>query len=108
MPLKAIFSELAIHLASPEFLLTARHPDHPTAFTRDRKLPLASLVAVMLCGMRMSIQAELDRFFANLRQQAQFVHHVTEQAFSQARTKLSSERVNDFASPLNIYLLSMV
>ena len=89
MSLKAIFCELAIHLASPEFLLTARHPEHPTAFTRDRKLPLASLVAVMLCGMRMSIQAELDRFFANLRQQAQLVHHVTEQAFSQARAKLS-------------------
>ena len=89
MPLPAIFSELAARIASPEFLLTARHPDHPAAFTRDRKLPLACLVAVLLCGMRMSIQAELDRFFANLRQQAQLVHHVTEQAFSQARTKLS-------------------
>lgn len=89
MSLKAIFSELAIHLASPEFLLTARHTDYPTAFTRERKLPLASLVAVMLCGMRMSIQSELDRFFANLRQQAQLVRHVSEQAFSQARAKLS-------------------
>ena len=39
--------------------------------------------------MRMSIQAELDRFFASLRQQAQLVRHVSEQAFSQARTKLS-------------------
>ena len=89
VPFSAIFSELAAHIASPEFLLTARHPDHPTAFTRDRKLPLASLVAVLLAGMRMSIQAELDRFFASLRQQAQLVHHVTAQAFSQARTKLS-------------------
>ena len=54
MPLSAIFSELADHLASPKFLLTARHPDHPTAFTRDRKLPLASLVAVLLSGMRIN------------------------------------------------------
>ena len=89
MPLSVIFSELAAYIASPDFLLTARHPDHPTAFTRDRKLPLASLVAVLLCGMRLSIQAELDRFFASLRQQAQLVRHVSEQAFSQARTKLS-------------------
>ena len=41
-------SELAAYIASPDFLLAARHPDHPpTAFTRDRKLPLASLVAVL-------------------------------------------------------------
>ena len=40
-------------------------------------------------GMRMSIQAELDTFFAHLRQQAQLVHEVSEQAFAQARTKLS-------------------
>lgn len=43
----------------------------------------------MLTGMRMSIQAELDTFFAHLRQQAQLVHEVSEQAFSQARAKLS-------------------
>ena len=89
MSLTVIFSELAAYIASPEYLLAARHPDHPTAFTRDRKLPLACLVAVLLCGMRMSIQAELDRFFASLRQQAQLVRHVSEQAFSQARSKLS-------------------
>ncbi len=39
--------------------------------------------------MRMSIQAELDQFFAHLRQQAQLVRNVSEQAFSQARAKLS-------------------
>ena len=65
MPLTVIFSELAAYIASPEYLLAARHPDQSTAFTRDRKLPLACLVAVLLCGMRMSIQAELDRFFAS-------------------------------------------
>ncbi|MDP2371127.1 MAG: hypothetical protein Q8M25_23215, partial [Rhodoferax sp.] len=45
-----------------EFLLHAAHPDHPGAFTRQRKLPLPALVALMLSGMRKSIQAELDEF----------------------------------------------
>ena len=89
MSLSALFSDLSAHLASPEFLLTARHREHPTAFTRTRKLPLPSLIALLLCGMRMSIQAELDQFFAHLRQQAQLVRNVSAQAFSQARAKLS-------------------
>ena len=48
MPLSEKFSELAAYIASPEYFLAARHPDHPTAFTRNRKVPLASLVAVLL------------------------------------------------------------
>ena len=87
MPLSEKFSELAAYIAAPEYRLAARHPDHPTAFTRDRKLPLACLVAVLLCGMRMSIQAELDRFFASLRQQAQLVRHVSEQSRSGGRAR---------------------
>ena len=83
MHLSEKFSELAAYIASPEYLLAARHPDHPAAFTRNRKLPLASLVAVLLCCcaavllccMRMSIRSELDCLFSNLRQQAQLVHH---------------------------------
>jgi len=35
------------------------------------------------------VQAELDVFFAHLQQQAQLVRHVSEQAFAQARAKLS-------------------
>jgi hypothetical protein len=89
MSLPALFSEISAHLTSPEFLKSARHTEHPTAFTRKRKLPLPSLVALLLCGMRMSIQAELDQFFAHLRQQAQLVRHFSEQAFAQARAKLS-------------------
>ncbi|WP_267692599.1 hypothetical protein [Massilia antarctica] len=60
---------------------------------------MPTLVAIMLTGMRMSIQAELDTFFAHLRQQAQLVHEVSEQAFSQARAKLSLTaipRLNDW------------
>ncbi|MEO6321307.1 MAG: hypothetical protein ABIR56_11550 [Polaromonas sp.] len=88
MSLSALFSDISAHLTSPEFLKSARHPAHLTAFTRKRKLPLPSLLALLLRGMRMSIQAELDQFFAHLRQQAQLVRHVSEQAYAQARAKL--------------------
>lgn len=47
----------------------------------------------MISGMRMSVRAELDQFFAHLRQQAQLVHHVSEQAFAQARAKLSGTAI---------------
>ena len=39
--------------------------------------------------MRKSIQSELDEFFAHLSQRAQLVRKVSEQAFAQARAKLS-------------------
>ena len=87
--LTTLFQDFAARLCSAEFLLVARHPDHPTAFSRSRKLPLATLVAIMLTGMRMGVQAELDTFFAHLRLQAHLIHEVSEQAFAQARAKLS-------------------
>jgi hypothetical protein len=87
--LHALFIDLSTRMQSAEFLVSARHPEHPTAFTRCRKLPAASLVALMLTGMRKSIQAELDTFFGHLQQQAQLVRHVSEQAFALARAKLS-------------------
>ncbi len=62
---------LVARLRSGEFLLHAAHPDHPGAFTRQRKLPLPALVALLLSGMRKSIQSELDEFFAHLSNQAQ-------------------------------------
>ena len=43
----------------------------------------------MLTGMRMSVQAELDTFFGHLAGQAQLQRTVSEQAFAQARAKLS-------------------
>jgi hypothetical protein len=97
--LTTLFQDFAARLCSTEFLHDARHSDHPTAFSRCRKLPLPTLVAIMMTGMRMSIQAELDTFFAHLRQQAQLAHEVSEQAFSQARAKLSLTaipRLNDW------------
>ncbi|PKM03767.1 MAG: hypothetical protein CVV16_07745 [Gammaproteobacteria bacterium HGW-Gammaproteobacteria-6] len=50
--LQALFVDLSTRMQSAEFLVSARHPEHPTAFTRCRKLPAASLVAPMLSGMR--------------------------------------------------------
>ena len=81
--------DLATRLQSTEFLQTARHPEHPAAFSRQRKLPLPTLVALMLTGMRMSIQAELDVFFGHLQGSSQLLRTVSEQAFAQARAKLS-------------------
>lgn len=89
MPLSDLFADLASRLQSAEFHQSARHPEHPTAFTRRRKLTLPSVVALMLTGMRKSVQAELDTFFGHLQQQAQLVRRVSEQAFAQARAKLS-------------------
>src|SRR5450830_893941 len=90
MSLASLLSDFSDHLQSDQFRLTARHPDHPTAFQRRRKLPLPSLVALMLTGMRKSVQTELDEFFGHLRQQAQLVHAVSAQAFAQARAKLAT------------------
>jgi hypothetical protein len=89
MSLISLFGDLAARLRSAEFLLHAAHPEHPNAFTRQRKLPLPALVALMLSGMRKSIQSELDEFFGHLNNQAQLVRKVSEQAFAQARAKLS-------------------
>lgn len=90
MSLAALLSDFTTHLYSDQFRQSARHPEHPTAFQRRRKLPLPTLVAVMLTGMRKSVQTELDEFFAHLLQQAQLLREVTEQAFAQARAKLAT------------------
>ena len=94
--LTTLFQDLAARLCSTEFLHEARHVDHPTAFSRSRKLPLATLVTLMLTGMRMSVRAELDTFFGHLRQQAQLVHWFIARA-EQARTAPSCRRRVDDA-----------
>ena len=65
MDLTRLFASLAEHLASDAFLNTARHPEHPAAFSRRRKLPLTALVATLVSGMCKSVQAELDGFFGS-------------------------------------------
>jgi len=89
MSLSDLFANFTRYLHSEEFCHRARHPEHPSAFTRQRKLPLPSLIAIMLTGLCRSLQAELDQFFGHLRQHAQLERAVSEQAFAQARAKLS-------------------
>lgn len=82
------------HLRSDAFREAARHPECPTAFTRKGgKLPLPSLVSLMVIGMRKSVRAELGEFFSHLEKQVQLVHRVSEQAFAQARAKLSGAAI---------------
>lgn len=57
---RRVSSQSAARLCSQEFLQQARHPDFPMALSRNRKLLLVTLVAVIMIGMRMNIQAELD------------------------------------------------
>lgn len=93
MTLPALFAAFSEYLHSPQFLDLARHPDHANAFVRKRKLPLPSVLAILLAGMRKSVQAELDEFFAHLQQQAQLLHQVSERAFRRARSKVSAEAI---------------
>lgn len=87
----AWFSEF---LHSDDFRTRARRPEFPTAFTRNRKLPLPALVAFMLGGLRKSVQTELDEFFGRLHAQAGLLRAVTEQAFALARAKLAPEALH--------------
>lgn len=93
MSLSELLDGLTQQLHSAGFHDLSRHCEHPTAFTRCRKLPLPTLIALMLSGMCKSVQAELDQFFGHLQQQAQLVRHVSEQAFAQARAKLSPNAI---------------
>jgi len=102
MSLPSLFTAFSAHLHSSQFRDLACHSDAANAFRRRRKLPLPALVAVMLTGMRKSVQAELGEFFAHLQQQAQLVHHVSEQAFSRARSKLAATAI----PALNDWLLA--
>lgn len=83
------FNALAEHPASDAFLNTARHAEHPAAFSRRRKLPLTALVTTLVSGMCKSVQVGLDGFFSSLKAQASLVRHLTSQAFAQARAKLA-------------------
>jgi hypothetical protein len=62
MSVSNLFTDFTRYLHSEEFRHMARHPAHPNACTRQRKLPLPSLIAVMLTGLCKSVQAELDQF----------------------------------------------
>ena len=67
MSLPSLFASFSQFMHSPQFRDQACHADAGNAFVRRRKLPLPALVAVMLSGMRKSVQTELDEFFAHLK-----------------------------------------
>jgi hypothetical protein len=93
MSLSTLLADLAAHMQTDQFRQLACDPEHPTAFQRRRKLPLPALIALMLTGMRKSVQTELDEFFGHLQQQAQLLRKVSGQAFAQARAKLSTTAI---------------
>ncbi|MGF6969340.1 hypothetical protein OKW43_006435 [Paraburkholderia sp. WC7.3g] len=71
MSLSTVLADRAAHIQTDQFRQLACTPEHPMAFQRRRKLPLPALIALMLTGMRKSVQTELDEFFGHLQQQAQ-------------------------------------
>ncbi|MCP3018348.1 IS4 family transposase [Cupriavidus basilensis] len=104
MLLPNVFAALSQYLHTKVFQDHARHPECPAAFTRHRKLTLPTLIAFMLGNLRMGMQAELDQFFAALARQSTLRRCVSEQAFAQARSKLSG----DIFAHLNDWLLELV
>jgi hypothetical protein len=80
--------DLAEVIASDEFAQRARHPYFPNAFTRNRKLPLPTLIAALLSMRASSQQVMLDSFFGNLSAEGQLTREVSDRAFAKARERL--------------------
>ena len=76
-------------LASDDFLRRARRS--ATDFTRQRCLPLTTLVPLLLNLRKGTIRDELDQFFETLANDALASSTVTEAAFCRARQKLKPE-----------------
>jgi hypothetical protein len=80
-PIQCVLTNLTEHLHSPAFAALARHPEHPRAFTRSRKLPLPTLIAC-LCGFRGgSVQSEVDSFFAHMDADLSVLRWLSERAW---------------------------
>jgi hypothetical protein len=80
--------ELSERIASDEFAQIARHPDHPNAFTRCRKLPLPALIGTLVSMRSQSQQSLLDGFFASVCGSDGPVRGVSDRAFAKARDHL--------------------
>ena len=80
--------ELSQRIASDDFARLARHPEHPRAFTRRRRLPLPSLIAALLSMRNQSLQAMLDGFYAAVRGPEGPLRGVCDRAFAKARDHL--------------------
>ena len=89
-------------IASDAFAEIARHPAHPKAFTRRRRLPLPALVAALLSMRSSSQQSMLDGFFGNLCADGAMTRAVSDRAFAKARSHLHAPAL----AWLNTQLLS--
>lgn len=86
--MQRLLAQLSEDVHSDDFLQRARHPEHPTAFTRTRKLPLPALVAALLSMRGQSQQVSLDSFFASLCDTGLLHRGVSDRAFAKARSQL--------------------
>jgi len=80
--------DLARTIRSEAFAQSARHPEAPRAFTRQRQLPLPALIATLLCMRASSQQCLLDSVFGAMRGVADMVRGVSDRAFAKARSHL--------------------
>ena len=86
--------ELSERIASDEFAQIARHPDHPKAVTRKRKLPLPALIGALMSMRNQSQQAMLDGFFASVCGSPDLIREVSDRAFAKAREHLHLPALN--------------
>lgn len=89
-----LLDELSKFLLDPSLVDQVRL--RPGAFTRERKLTLPRIAAMMVSGMCSSVQAELDAFFGRLAGNAVHSRQVSAQAFTKARRGFSA-RLFDLA-----------
>ena len=90
MPLLSLFLPILPRAcALPNFSWTRPIPIIPRPSRASASCPCQPWARCCSVAPPQSIQSELDEFFAHLNQQAQLVRKVSEQAFAQARAKLS-------------------
>ena len=90
--------KLSERIASDEFAQIARHPDHPKAFARKRKLPLPALIGALMSMRNQSQQAMLDGFFASVCGSPDLIREVSDRAFAKAREHLHLPALNSLNS----------
>ena len=93
-----MLAELNARICSDEFTQLARHPDHPQAFTRNRRLPLPALIGALLTMRNQSQQLTVDTFFGAVQGGAVPLRGVSDRAFAKARSHLhlpALESLND-------------
>ena len=91
MPNKALDLIKAVGKTLQDLGFRERSKEHPTDFTRDRKVGLVGIVSIILNGVRRTTQIELNDFLERLRSSLADVTTYTKQTFAEARQKLRPE-----------------